>query len=79
MYTLTQTPHGTAWRHMIIEVGEPDILLLLEPDELLHCVLKRITNGGVDNTDQIFGLTVDLHYETDREATPNKSPNFYES
>lgn len=77
IYTLTQAPHGTAWRHMITEVGNESTLTLLEPDELIMCVLKRVSNGGVENTDQVFGLTVDLHYQSDRDYTPNKAPNFY--
>lgn len=75
--TITQTPHGTAWRHMIAEVEIADALTLTEPDELIIVVLRRITNGAVDNADQVFGLTVDLHYQSDRDATVNKAPNFY--
>jgi len=39
--------------------------------------LKRVTNGGTDNTDDVFGLMVDLHYQSDRDATRNKVPDFY--
>lgn len=75
--TVTQTPHGTAWRHMIAEVGDVDALTLDEPDELIIVTLKRVTNGGTENTDSVFGLMVDFHYQVDRRATPNKAPNFY--
>ncbi len=75
--TVTQTPQGTAWRHMVAEVDVAQTLTLTEPDELILVVLKRITNGATDNTNAVFGLTVDLHYESDRASTPNKSPNFY--
>lgn len=76
-YTVTGTPHGTAWRHMISEVSDADALSVFEPDELVIVTLKRITNGGTDNTDKVFALQVDLHYETDREFTAFKAPDFY--
>lgn len=73
-----QAASGTAWKHMITEVtAEADILTLTEPDELINVTLRRVTNGGTDNTDQVFGLTVDLHYQTDRMSSVNRSPNFY--
>lgn len=66
-----------AWRHMVAEVDMADALTLTEPDELLLVTLRRVTNGGTDNTDQVFGICVDFHYQVDRNATPNRSPNFY--
>lgn len=77
MISVTQAAAGTAWRHMVAEVAIGDILTLTEPDELILVTLRRVTNGGTDNTDVVFGLTVDFHYERDRDATPNKAPNFY--
>jgi hypothetical protein len=53
------------------------VLIITEPDELILVTLKRVTNGGTNNTDTVFGLMVDLHYESDRHVTRNKSPNFY--
>lgn len=76
-YFVTQTPHGTAWRHMVAEVADGDRLTVLEPDELILVTLRRVTNGATENTDQVFALTVDFHYQTDRDSTPNKAPNFY--
>jgi hypothetical protein len=75
--TKEQAAQGTAWRHMIAEVSIGDALTLTEPDELILVTLRRITNGGTDNTDAVFGLTVDFHYESDRDSTPNKAPDFY--
>ena len=75
--SVTQAAAGTAWRHMVAEVDVSQTLTLTEPDELLLVVLRRVTNGGVNNTDNVFGLMVDLHYESDRNCTPNKAPNFY--
>jgi hypothetical protein len=62
---------------MISEVALADALTLVEPDELILVTLRRVTNGATENTDSVFGLTVDFHYEADRAATPNKAPDFY--
>jgi hypothetical protein len=76
MVSVTQAASGVAWQHMIAEVSLADALTLTEPDELLLVTLRRVTNGGTDNADSVFGLCVDLHYESDRHATLNKAPNF---
>ncbi len=69
---------GTAWQHMVTETAAITIPTLTEPDGLLYCNIKRITNGGTDNTDSIFLLTADVHMQsTGIEATVNKAPNFY--
>ena len=75
-YFVEQAPNE-AWRHMVAEVADEDALTLLEPDEIILVTVRRVTNGAVDNTDDVFGLTVDFHYESDRDSTPNKVPNFY--
>lgn len=74
---VTQAAHNGAWRHMVAEVAEADAITLFEPDELILVTLRRVTNGGTDNTGNVFGLLVDFHYEADRDTTPNKSPGFY--
>lgn len=73
--TLTQNPGSVAWQHMIIEdaVGIP----IYEVDTLVMIELKRITNGGTNNTDAVFGLFVDLHYQCQQYGTRNRTPNFY--
>lgn len=75
--SVTQAASGTAWQHMIAEVTDSDALTLYEPDELIMVILRRVTNGGVNNTDQVFAMEVDFHYETDRSFTPYKAPDFY--
>ena len=75
--SVTQAPAGTAWQHMIAEITDSDVMTLYEPDELIMVILKRVTNGGVNNTDKVFALEVDFHYESDRVFTPYKSPDFY--
>jgi hypothetical protein len=72
-----QAGYNGAWRHMIGEVDISDALVLSEPDELILVTLRRVTNGATDNNDQIFALTVDMHYESDRSTSPNRSPAFY--
>jgi hypothetical protein len=66
---------GIAWQHMVTE--DTGGLSLLEPDTLVLMELERITNGGTDNADTVFGLFVDFHYQTQQAATPNRLPNFY--
>ena len=73
--TLEEAAAGTAWRHMVTE--DATGFSLIEPDTLLHVDLKRITNGGTENTDAVFGLFVDIHYQTMQYATPYRTPNFY--
>ena len=75
--TLEQAAAGTAWRHMIVEATELDVLTLAEPDELISVTLRRVAPSAGSNADTVFGLMVDLHYEIDRRGTPNKSPDFY--
>lgn len=74
---VSEAANATAWQHMITECSDGDALTLPEPDELLMVALKRVTNGGTDNTAKIFGLNVDFHYQTDRYSTPGKAPDFY--
>lgn len=75
--TVEQAASGTAWQHMVAEVSDTDALSLIEPDELILVTLKRVTNGGTENTDGVFGLQVDLHYQSEINTTVNKAPNFY--
>ena len=75
--TLEQAASGIAYQHMVVEASEAQVLTLVEPDELIMVNITRVTNGGTNNTDTVFGLQVDLHYEVDRHVTPNKAPNFY--
>jgi hypothetical protein len=73
--TVQEAAAGTAWRHMLTE----DITGFIAPeiDSLWIARIKRITNGGTDNTDQVFGLSVGLYYEVQQYATPNRIPDFY--
>lgn len=76
-YILEQAAHGTAWRHMITETVDPNYIIFTEPDELILITIRRLTNGATDNTDSVFGIMVDIHYESNRETTPLRVPPFY--
>lgn len=76
-YLVEQAGHSGAWRHLIAEVDVVQALTLTEPDELILVTLRRVTNGAIDNANQVFALCVDFHYESDRDTTPGKAPNFY--
>ena len=74
--TATQTVGGTQYQHYITETV-PIASAQLEPDAIIAVQISRITNGGTDNTDGIFLLFADVHYQADRSSTLNRSPNFY--
>ena len=40
-------------------------------------LLSKITYGEGTYGTKVYGFTMDLHYEVDRNSTPNKAPNFY--
>lgn len=74
--TVEQASPGVAYQHMVAETTAQD-LSITEPDGLIHCAIKRITNGATDNSDSIFGLTADIHYQSTNMATVGKAPSFY--
>jgi hypothetical protein len=71
---LTYTADGTeiALEHMILESTTP--IVTPEPDSI---IVSKITYGHGTYVAKCYGFTMDLHYEVDRNATPNKVPNFY--
>lgn len=72
----TQTPSGTAEDHYVVESAAQTISGM-EVDGFVYARLTRITNGGTENTDGIFVITSDIHYQSHNLATKNKAPNFY--
>jgi len=74
---IEQAASGTTWQHMVAECSDGDALTVTEPDELICIVLERIAASTDENTDSVFGLMVDLHYESNTIGTINKAPNFY--
>ena len=75
--TVEQASPEVAYQHMVAETTGQTISGLTEPDGLIHLYVKRITNGATDNSDSIFGLTADIHYQSTNMATVNKAPSFY--
>lgn len=71
--SLAEAASGTAWQHMTTEAASG--ITVTEPDGLIVVRLARNATGT--NTDNVFGLQCDLHYEVDRLCTPNKTPDFY--
>ena len=76
--TIEQAGPGTQYQHMVAETTATDFSIV-EPDGLIHCIISRVTNAGTDNTDDIFVLTADVHYQSTDGAgsTVNKAPSFY--
>jgi hypothetical protein len=75
--TIEQAGSGTAWQHMISEVIEGEELIMVEPDELILITLRRVAASSNENTDSVFGMEIDLHYESNYIGTPLRAPPFY--
>jgi hypothetical protein len=74
--TAEEAASGTAWKHMVTEstgISSAEY----EVDGLILINITRVTNGGTDNTDDVFLLMSDIHYQSNDTATRNKAPNFY--
>ena len=74
--TAEQTVGGTQYQHYITETAAITITDM-EPDGMLFTCITRITNGATNNTDGIFLLTSDVHYQSTNRGTLNRSPDFY--
>jgi len=74
--TASQVAQGTAFRHMITETAAISVPNL-EPDSMLCTRIRRITNGGSDNADTVFGFQADLHYQATSVGTKNRFVPFY--
>jgi hypothetical protein len=73
--TIETAASGAAYTHSLSEFATP--ITLATPDILIIATIKRITNGGSENANSVFGMYLDLHYEVDRSSTPNRDPDFY--
>lgn len=71
---LTYTADGTelAGEHMILEATAA--IITPEPDSI---IISKATYLTGSYTTPIYGFFLDAHYEVDRNATPNRVPNFY--
>lgn len=73
--TVEEAATGVAWSHMVTEHATG--FTAPEVDALIVAHLTRVTNGGTDNTDTVFGLFMDLHYEAQQYGTKSSSPDYY--
>jgi hypothetical protein len=69
----TYTGAEVAGEHIVLECSDLQAFDLLEPDTIIMagCELLAETITG-----SIYGLCADLHYQSDREVTLNKAPDF---
>ena len=68
---------GTAYTHHISETDPITIANLTEPDGIIAVQITRITNGATDNTDTVYVLTADVHYQSTNLATPERNAPYY--
>jgi hypothetical protein len=75
--TVDQAYAAPAYRHMLAEttaISSPE----LEPDSVILVRLTREGGNPVDTqTGVAYLITADVHYQSDRHATKNRTPNFY--
>lgn len=73
---LVYTADGTelAGEHMILECTDLQSFITPEVDSAIMMKCKYLTGTY---TSPVYGVMADLHYQVDRNATPNKAPNFY--
>jgi hypothetical protein len=73
-------PANSADKHFVCEV--PDLAGIdgtnIEVDSMIMMRIYREA-AHINDTfpDSVFGITTDVHIEVDRQATPNRAPNFY--
>lgn len=80
LYKEFTVPANSAYTHFVAEVD--DLAGIPSTDvEVDGMILMRIFREAahVNDTfaDSVFGITVDVHHETDRHATPQRAPDFY--
>lgn len=67
----TQAGAAVAWEHQIVEHGTG--ISGVDIDGIMVCRLQRTS---ATNTDDVFGLFADFHYESDMNMTNEKDGNF---
>lgn len=74
--TAEEAATGVAYTHELTETTAITISGI-EVDGMIECHIERITNGATENTDGIFLITSDIHYQSTNLPTKNRNPNFY--
>jgi len=75
-----QASDGTAYMHNVAELSDDDAIYKedLEPDTVLLVRVFRDASHANDTfVGDAHGFQVDIHYQRDRDGTPNKAPDFY--
>lgn len=78
VYVEDNNTTGAAYEHRIAEFTDAQAFDALETDALILCRIFR--DGGHANdtfTGDAFGLTADIHYQVDKQVTPNRAPPFF--
>jgi len=75
---LTAPGKGLIGEHMLTECSEVQAFTVQEPDTIVRIRLYR-DGAHVDDTfyGGVLAIMLDFHYESDRESTPQKEPDFY--
>ena len=74
----TEQAAGGSYVHMIAETATGILADVCEPDGLLLVrVFRDAAHANDTNPAGVFAFSCDVHYQTDRVATLNRSPNFY--
>lgn len=72
--TIQQVPEVTAYTHQIAELAT-GIDKSYRTDGIIVMNVKRLTNGGTENTDGVYLVTADCHYQADKFFTIQKAPD----
>lgn len=65
------------YEHHVAEISTGVASANLEPDSLVLCRVYRDNTVAGNLAADVYGFTSDIHYQIDRYATKNKSPDFY--
>jgi hypothetical protein len=79
---VNQTVNGATdqYKHFVAEVSLADAIpsTNIEPDTvILVRVFRDAANAADTYPDVVFGIQTDMHYQTARFSTPQKSPDFF--
>jgi hypothetical protein len=75
---IEQNGKGLTGEHMVAECSDSDAFIVPEPDTIVRIKVARDGSHANDTFyGSVAGLMLDLHYQSDRETTVNKAPDFY--
>jgi len=75
---IEQAASGTALMHQVAEHAAGVLSASFEPDCVIMCrIFRDATHPNDTYTGQAWGIFGDIHYQTERNSTPQKAPNFY--